>query len=665
MKRKILIVSTLALAMAAMTSVLVAIFAARVIEERSVEAVANAMTMEGHEWVSISADGLQVFLDGTAPDEAASFQAVSRAGTVVDADRVINRVEVAQAETIEPPRFSVDMLRNGDGIQLIGLVPAATGTTSVTAAIGGISDGVEVTDMIETADFPTPVTWTAALDYGLRALTELPRSKVTVYEDLVEVQAVSESAAQRADFIARLERGQPRGVEVVLDISAPRPVITPFTLRFIRDDGGARFVTCAADTEEARAQIIAAAEGAGAEGILTCQIGLGVPSPQWADAASLGIAAVAQLGAGTISMIDADITLTGVQGADPTLFDRVVGELDAALPDVFSLQAILPEPAAEEDSGPVQFTAELSGEGTVSLRGRVPEGPIGTSVEAFAIAVYGQANADMATRRVPDLPEGWAIRVMTGLQALSLLHEGTLTVDPEQLVLRGVTGGSGIADEIGRYLTEELGPGAEFTVQVAYDEALDPVASLPSPEECVAQIQAIQDEEGKIVFDPGSVTINDAAGEVLDRIAEILPNCTHVRMEISGHTDSQGREEMNLGLSQSRADAVLNGLLARDVLVSNLTAQGYGESQPIADNDTEDGRERNRRIEFRLLSTAVSGEAADADPEAATEAEAGAEGASDETERTPPSADIRPVQRPDSVVEAAAAAAEEQEEQEE
>jgi OOP family OmpA-OmpF porin len=113
---------------------------------------------------------------------------------------------------------------------------------------------------------------------------------------------------------------------------------------------------------------------------------------------------------------------------------------------------------------------------------------------------------------------------------------------------------------------------------------------------------------------------------------------------------------MNLGLSQSRADAVLNGLLAREVLVSNLTAQGYGESQPIADNDTEEGRERNRRIEFRLLSTAVSGEAADADPDAATEA--GADGASDETERTPPSADIRPVQRPDSVVEAAAAAAE-------
>jgi OOP family OmpA-OmpF porin len=119
----------------------------------------------------------------------------------------------------------------------------------------------------------------------------------------------------------------------------------------------------------------------------------------------------------------------------------------------------------------------------------------------------------------------------------------------------------------------------------------------------VARIQAIQ-SEAKITFDPGSVTINDRAGEILDRIAAALPDCRHVRMEIAGHTDSQGGETMNLNLSQARADAVLNGLLARDVLVSNLVAQGYGESQPIASNETEEGREQNRRIEFRLLAGA-------------------------------------------------------------
>ena len=87
-------------------------------------------------------------------------------------------------------------------------------------------------------------------------------------------------------------------------------------------------------------------------------------------------------------------------------------------------------------------------------------------------------------------------------------------------------------------------------------------------------------------------------------------------MEVAGHTDSQGRETMNQSLSQARADAVLNAILARRVLVSNLTAKGYGEANPIADNDTAEGREANRRIEFTLLTPETS-----EDVEAAEESE--------------------------------------------
>jgi OOP family OmpA-OmpF porin len=141
-------------------------------------------------------------------------------------------------------------------------------------------------------------------------------------------------------------------------------------------------------------------------------------------------------------------------------------------------------------------------------------------------------------------------------------------------------------------------------------------------------------EDNKIVFEPGSVEITEAAGEILDRIAEILPDCLHVPMEIGGHTDSQGREEMNLGLSQSRADAVLNGLLARGVLVTNLTARGYGETRPIADND----RRRPRTQPADRVSPAKRGRCPrrhrSAGPADAARAEAFG---------------LRPVQRPDDL----------------
>jgi OOP family OmpA-OmpF porin len=83
-------------------------------------------------------------------------------------------------------------------------------------------------------------------------------------------------------------------------------------------------------------------------------------------------------------------------------------------------------------------------------------------------------------------------------------------------------------------------------------------------------------------------------------------------MEIGGHTDSQGREEMNQQLSKQRADAILDALQSRRVLTGNLTTKGYGEERPIADNDTEDGREANRRIEFTLVQPDQEGEEGDA-----------------------------------------------------
>lgn len=630
-------------------SVFAAGFLAVAMERRSIEAVEAGLNQSGMDWVEVSANGLQVFLDGTAPSEAANFRAFSRAGSVIDADRIVNRMEVARQDTAAPPRFSVDMLRNSDGIQVIGLVPLETRDSAITLTLSDMADGIEVANLVEMVDFPAPDNWENALAYGLRALRELPRSKVTVYSDRVEVQAVSESVAQRADFIAALQSNQPRGVQVVLDISAPRPVITPFTFRFVIDTEGARFETCAADTLAARNQIVQAAEAAGATNLQTCSIGLGVPSPQWGSAIATAIAAVAELGTGTAAFSDADVTLIAMEGTDPNEFDRVIGELAAALPDVFSLQGVLPEPTQDQaaNSGPVRFQATLSDSGRVRLRGRVPEGPIGRSVEAYARALFGGGNTDVATRAVTDLPQGWSLRVMAGLQALSTLNDGTLTVDRDLLLLQGNTGNPDAISDLTRLLGEELGQAAAFELNVTYVEALDPIASLPTPEECVARIQAVQDET-KIVFDPGSIEITDEAGDILDQIAQILPDCRHVRMEIAGHTDSQGREEMNLNLSQARAESVLNGLLARSVLVSNLTAQGYGETQPITSNETEEGRESNRRIEFRLFSTATEGEEMDDTDQDLPEGEDG--------EQQAPSAESRPVPRPDSIAEAAAAA---------
>lgn len=87
----------------------------------------------------------------------------------------------------------------------------------------------------------------------------------------------------------------------------------------------------------------------------------------------------------------------------------------------------------------------------------------------------------------------------------------------------------------------------------------------------------------------------------LDELAEVLLLKKAMQVEIAGHTDAVGEEASNLILSQKRAEAVVHYLIQKGVPAGQLTAKGYGESSPIADNDTLEGRKENRRTEARVL----------------------------------------------------------------
>jgi OOP family OmpA-OmpF porin len=595
----------------------VAVASVSAIESQSEQAVRNAIVEDGQDWAEVEVDGLQVILTGAAPDEAARFAAVSAAGRMIDASRVIDRMEVAATDTAAGPPFTVDILRNDDGVSLIGLVPAGEHRADIVARIGRM-DGATVTDLLEDADYPVPATWPDALAFGLHALERLPRSKITIEARRVTVTAISDSAAEKRATEEALRASVPEGVELVLALSAPRPVLTPFTLRFVIDDRGPRFDACSADTPAARATIVAAARDAGLAGETSCLVGLGQPSARWAEAAVAGIGAVAALGGGSVTFSDADVTLQAPPGTRQADFDRIAGRLESGLPEVFSLTALMPPPAPDaeepEDDGdvPLEFVATRDAEGGAALRGRLPDDLSREAVLSLARARFGSGKDVAAIRIVEDTPSDWPVRVMAGIEALSMLNSGTLTVRPDRIRLAGETGDPEARDSIARLLTARLGDEVSLSLDVAYVEALDPIAALPTPEECLAGINAALAEK-KITFAPGSTDIDGDALVTIDRLSETLRDCQTVRMEIGGHTDSQGSEGMNERLSQERADAVLNAIMARRVLTSNLTAKGYGEAQPIADNGTEEGREANRRIEFRLLPTEDSGEEAAAD----------------------------------------------------
>lgn len=110
---------------------------------------------------------------------------------------------------------------------------------------------------------------------------------------------------------------------------------------------------------------------------------------------------------------------------------------------------------------------------------------------------------------------------------------------------------------------------------------------------------------GKVMFEYNQAIIRAESFGLLDGVATALKKHPEIiRIRIEGHTDSDGDDNYNKQLSKKRAESVLNYLAKAGIKESRLTATGFGEEMPIASNDTEDGKEKNRRVEFTIIERA-------------------------------------------------------------
>jgi outer membrane protein OmpA-like peptidoglycan-associated protein len=117
-------------------------------------------------------------------------------------------------------------------------------------------------------------------------------------------------------------------------------------------------------------------------------------------------------------------------------------------------------------------------------------------------------------------------------------------------------------------------------------------------ESCENRLLAMT-ESNAIYFRTGSAELDAASSPLLDSGADIANRCPTVKFDVEGHTDSVGSRGYNQKLSQERAKSVVDYLTAKGVAAARIQSAGYGKDRPVASNDTEDGRARNRRIEFK------------------------------------------------------------------
>ena len=104
-----------------------------------------------------------------------------------------------------------------------------------------------------------------------------------------------------------------------------------------------------------------------------------------------------------------------------------------------------------------------------------------------------------------------------------------------------------------------------------------------------------------LFFDSNKAKIRKESFSELDKIYKLLKEKPDIKAEVSGHTDNKGDDKLNTKLSQSRAKAVMDYLVKKGINKSRLTAKGYGKDQPVTSNDTDAGRQLNRRVEMKIL----------------------------------------------------------------
>ncbi len=302
-----------------------------------------------------------------------------------------------------------------------------------------------------------------------------------------------------------------------------------------------------------------------------------------------------------------DVTLQGLVAtdADRDRAEAAVRELDGVRTVFNRLEIASAAPAtsvtassASSEAGTLDAMAKALGFQTrgdrISLTGLVPSEDRRSGLVADAVASWGEENVeDRLTVDADADASGWPLSfagLMGALKSRGL--DIDLSLLGNKLSVKGNLLSELTRDRLLGALRAAL-PGIEIEDGLELREAEGEAEAL----------QAALDKNlrGKLIeFASGGDRLTPRGKTVLDELAGVLRE-SDGRVELSGHTDSQGADQMNLDLSRRRASAAAAYLVTKGFQADRFTTVGFGESRPIADNETAEGRQRNRRTEVRAL----------------------------------------------------------------
>ena len=329
----------------------------------------------------------------------------------------------------------------------------------------------------------------------------------------------------------------------------------------------------------------ARADLGGVEVVDQMNLSRGAP-PRFDNAALLLLDQIAKLKDGKVTISDDKVSLAGMA--------RDLGGREAIAAALKNLPEGFSVATNEIKAPPYIFQAYKDPVAvTLTLTGYVPDNNVHAAIAAAAARKFFSEKVVDNLKASVGAPSGFAAAVVPALGALSRLSTGTLVVSDREVKLSGDAFFDAAAAQIRSGLPKEFPQGFQLKADISVKPAVAPVDATVC-QQLFSELLA----KGKIRFESGRASIDPDSAGLLDRLTETALRCPTADIEIAGHTDADGEDAFNQALSEKRAQAVMDYLVKAGLPAGRFTATGYGSTQPVASNDTDEGKARNRRIDF-------------------------------------------------------------------
>jgi len=423
-------------------------------------------------------------------------------------------------------------------------------------------------------------------DRSSAALKEvlLDKSRVSVSGRDVSLAADAFSEDGRHNAVAAIEAVP--GVRLVNDETRLIPEAKPFVWSAERDVVRVT-LSGSSPLPASKAKLLEAArvDLGGTEVVDQTNLSRGAP-PHFDEAALLLLAQVARLKDGKITITDTKVSLVGM-ARDLGGRESIAAALKS-LPEGFSIAA------NEIKAPPFIFQAYKDPVAlTLTLTGNVPDNNVRAAIVAASSRKFFSEKVVDNLKTSLGAPSGFANAVVPALGALSRLSTGTLVVSDREVKLSGDALYEGASGQLRANLTRDLPQGYQLKADISVKPAAAPVDATVC-QQLFTEVLA----KGTIRFESGRSSLDPDSAGLLDHLVETALRCPTTNVAVAGHTDTDGDVAANQALSEKRAQAVVDYLVKAGLPASRFTAIGYGSAQPVADNDTDEGKARNRRIEF-------------------------------------------------------------------